>query len=303
MHRRYVTVDVFTTRVFGGNPLAVVLDAEGLTTPQMQAIAREFNYSETTFVLPPKNPTHTAHVRIFTPRIEVPFAGHPNVGTAVVLARDLEAQSRPQTDEFLFEEGAGLVPIRLQRHGGQVVGAELTIPQPLTVGPELSADEAAACLTLASTDIRTAVHRPQVLSVGLPFLVVELTSRDALRRAKPDIATHERLLPPLGTDAVYAYHSETSPTQLHARTFSPLDNTLEDPATGSATAATIAMLATHEKDDNVETQWRIEQGVDMGRPSLLLGRTQREHGQVTAVHIGGQAVPIMRGTIDIPPSE
>ena len=128
MHRRYVTVDVFTTRVFGGNPLAVVLDAEGLTTPQMHAIAREFNYSETTFVLPPKVSTHTAHVLIFTPRIEVPFAGHPNVGTAVVLARDLESQSHPQTDEFLFEEGARRVPIRLQRHGGQVVGAELTTP-------------------------------------------------------------------------------------------------------------------------------------------------------------------------------
>src|SRR5882672_6318258 len=125
MYRRYVTVDVFTDQVFGGNPLAVVLEAEGLTAPQMQAIASEFNYSETTFVLPPRKAGHAAHVRIFTTRIEIPFAGHPNVGTAVVLARELEAKGSAPVDQFIFEEAAGLVPMRLLRDDGAVVGAEL----------------------------------------------------------------------------------------------------------------------------------------------------------------------------------
>src|SRR3984885_15879207 len=132
MQRRYITVDVFTDRAFGGNPLAVVLDAEGLSTAQMQAIANEFNYSETTFVLPPRVSEHTAHVRIFTPRIEVPFAGHPNVGTAVVVAREWEANGRAPVDRFVFEEAAGLVSMRLLRDGGVVVGAELTAPEPLS---------------------------------------------------------------------------------------------------------------------------------------------------------------------------
>jgi trans-2,3-dihydro-3-hydroxyanthranilate isomerase len=123
MQRRYVTVDVFTDRVFGGNPLAVVLDAQGLTPSQMQAVATEFNYSETTFVLPPRASGHSAHVRIFTARTEVPFAGHPNIGTAVVLARHLEAKGHPPADQFVFEEAAGLVPIRLLRDGGTVVTA------------------------------------------------------------------------------------------------------------------------------------------------------------------------------------
>src|SRR5580658_5449717 len=134
MQRRYVTVDVFTDRVFGGNPLAVVLDAQGLKKPQMQAIATEFNYSETTFVLPARAPEHTAHVRIFTPRTEVPFAGHPNVGTAVVLAREIESAGRSCPERLVFEEAAGLVPMLLLRAAGEVVGAELEAPQPLAVG-------------------------------------------------------------------------------------------------------------------------------------------------------------------------
>jgi predicted PhzF superfamily epimerase YddE/YHI9 len=153
MNRRYVTVDVFTERPFGGNPLAVVLDAEGLTTAQMQSIATEFNYSESTFVLPAREFDHTAHVRIFTPKIEVPFAGHPNVGTAVVLAREWEANGRAPADRFVFEEAAGLVSMRLLRDGGVVVGAELTAPERLSIRSSISVNDAAACLSLASSDM------------------------------------------------------------------------------------------------------------------------------------------------------
>src|ERR1700683_2664608 len=149
MQRRYVTVDVFTDRVFGGNPLAVVLDAQGLNTAQMQAIATEFNYAETPFVLAPKAPAHSAHVRIFTPRTEVPFAGHPNVGTAVVFAREREGQGGPLFDRLIFEEAAGLVPIRLIRARNAVVGAEFTAPESLTLGSKVSAVDIAECLSLA----------------------------------------------------------------------------------------------------------------------------------------------------------
>ena len=300
MRRRYVTIDVFTERVFGGNPLAVVLDAQGLTSSQMQSIANEFNYSETTFVLPAAQPGNTAHVRIFTARTEVPFAGHPNIGTAVVVARELEAISRAPIDSFTFEEAAGLVRIRLLRDGDAVVGAELTAPQLLSIGSSVSVEDAAACVSLPKTDIISTNHVPQVVSVGLPFLAVELASREALRLAKPNFAAHERILPSIGTDAVYSYCRGAADGELHARTFAPLDATIEDPATGSATAATIALLASLRADRDAEVAWRVEQGVDMGRASVLLGRTQKRGGMVHAVHIAGRAVPVMHGWLDVP---
>src|ERR1700738_3483608 len=167
MQRRYITVDVFTDRAFGGNPLAVVLDAGGLSTAQMQAIASEFNYSETTFVLPPRDSPHDAQVRIFTVRSEIPFAGHPNVGTAFVLA----AQAAKPPARLLFEEKAGLVPVEILTEQGGAVGAELTAPQPLNKLTTLSAAQAATCLSLTSVDVISDRHPPQIVSVGLPFLV------------------------------------------------------------------------------------------------------------------------------------
>ncbi len=300
MRRRYVTIDVFTECMFGGNPLAVVLDAQGLTSSQMQSIANEFNYSETTFVLPAVQNGNTAHVRLFTTRTEVPFAGHPNIGTAVVVARELEATGHEPLDSITFEEAAGLVRIRLLRDADVVVGAELTAPQLLSIGATVSVDDAAACLSLRKSDIVTTHHLPQIVSVGLPFLAVELASREALRIAKPDFAAHERILPSIGTDAVYSYCRGTSDGELHARMFAPLDATIEDPATGSATAATIALLASLPAEKDAEVAWRIEQGVDMGRPSLLLGRTQKRDGIVYAVHIAGRAVPFMHGWFAVP---
>jgi trans-2,3-dihydro-3-hydroxyanthranilate isomerase len=295
MQRRYVTVDVFTRQVFGGNPLAVVLDAQGLSTAQMQAIATEFNYSETTFILPPSEPGHTAHVRIFTARTEVPFAGHPNVGTAVVLAQALQERGGPPPEHLIFEEAAGLVPIRLLREENEIVGAEIKAPQPLSVTSAVSVQDAAACLSLQPSEIAIATHAPRVLSVGLPFLVAEVMSRDALRRTKPNLLAHEKVLPPVGTDAIFAYARGESEGKLHARMFAPLDATIEDPATGSATAATIAYLTTLRPEQDAQISWHIEQGQDMGRPSTLLGRTEKCGGQVAAVYVAGHVVPVMRG--------
>jgi trans-2,3-dihydro-3-hydroxyanthranilate isomerase len=295
--RAFVIADVFTRTPFAGNPLAVVLDAEGLSTQQMQAIAREFNYSETTFVLPPVSSTATARVRIFTPRVEVPFAGHPNIGTAVVLGRKGYAAGDRGCDQYCFEEEGGLVPVRLIREAGSVVAAELTAPGQLEVSTPVSAEEAAACLALDADDICSLTHPPQVASVGLPFLVVELTSREALRRARGDIGTHARVLPALGTDAVYAYCLDRDPQQLQARAFAPLDGCIEDPATGSATAAAIALRARCNALSGGTSQWVVHQGVDLGRPSLILGAVTKEEGVIRQVRIAGHAVIVMQGSL------
>src|SRR3954470_10853226 len=154
MQLRFVTVDVFTAERFSGNPLAVVLNAEGLSTGQMQAIAAEFNLAETTFVLPPKDAANTAHVRIFTPRAEMPFAGHPNVGTAFVVARAGSLYGRSIAgDRVVFEEKAGLVPITLLKDGATVSGARLAAPQPLSVGPDVSVELIARACALSVDDI------------------------------------------------------------------------------------------------------------------------------------------------------
>lgn len=299
MPRRYVTADVFTDVPFGGNPLAVVLDAEGLTDAQMQAITREFGYSESTFVLPPRDAAHTARVRIFTPTREVPFAGHPNVGTAVVLAREWARMGRALPDQFLFEEGAGLVPVALQVRDGVVVAAELRAPERLSVGAAVSLADAADCLGLAAGDLRADDHAPCIASVGLPFLIVELASREALRRAHGERSVHERVLRPIGIDGVYAYVRGASEGDCHARMFAPLDDMPEDPATGSATAAMIALRASLPNAGDGEQAWLIHQGEDMGRPSRLSGRSVREAGEVTRVHVGGGAVVMMAGALHV----
>jgi trans-2,3-dihydro-3-hydroxyanthranilate isomerase len=296
MQRRYITVDVFTDRAFGGNPLAVILDAGGLSTAQMQAIASEFNYSETTFVLPPQDPTHDAQVRIFTVNREIPFAGHPNVGTAFVLATQA---ARPPA-RLVFEEKAGLVPVEILIEDGKVAAAELTAPQGLKKLTHLTAEQAAACASLSAADIRTARHPPQIVSVGLPFLVVELASRDALRRARPDADGFARTLPRDGSEAVYLYTRDVPAAEacdLQARMFHPGSSGLsEDPATGSATAAAAALLADLASERDGEMKLRIGQGVDMNRPSLLLTRVRKANGVVMSAHVGGACVQMMEGT-------
>jgi len=300
MQRRYITVDVFTGRAFGGNPLAVVLEAEGLSTEQMQAIATEFNYSETTFVLPPADKANDANVRIFTVRSELPFAGHPNVGTAFVLAtRTATAPAR-----LKFEEKAGLVPVEILTAQGRVVGAEFAAPQPLKKGVTVDAQEAAAILSLPASDIRTDRHPPQIASVGLPFLIVEVASREAVRRARPDAAAFWRTFPAVGADAVYFYTSDVpaaeQPLDLQARMFHPgVAGLSEDPATGSATGAAAAYLAELDAARDGEVGLRIGQGFDMGRPSLLLTRVIKKNGAVISTHVGGSCVQMMEGMLRV----
>jgi trans-2,3-dihydro-3-hydroxyanthranilate isomerase len=301
MRYRYVTADVFTNRPYGGNPLAVVLNAEGLSTEQMQKIARQFNYSETSFVLPAKQAEHTAWVRIFTPDREVPFAGHPNVGTAVVLAGELAAVGQAVPDQFVFDEAGGLVRLSLVREGQHVVGAELLAPQPLVRASELSIRAVAQALTLNESDICVSEHFPQVASVGLPFLIVQLNTREALRRARPNAEGYAQLLPVDEAKSIYAYTTDTQidvldhPTAIQARMFT--GRMTEDPATGSATAAMVALRLSLQSSQALSL--RVGQGVDMGRPSLLLADANRRADGIWAGVAGG-AVRVMEGTLTAP---
>lgn len=292
MKRRFLTNDVFTQTRFGGNPLAVVLDAEGLDDAAMQAIAREFNYSETTFVLPPADPAHTANVRIFTVAGELPFAGHPNVGTAFALASLGRVFGRSIADRVLFEEKAGLVPVRLWMEGGVAAGAQLTTPQALQTGAEFPATQVARCLGLAVTDIVTSRHAPVVASVGTPFLIVELSDREALRRIRAD-AEGFAVLPP-EAQKILAYVRGVA-GQVDCRMFFPIPFIAEDPATGSANAALAGLLARLAGNTGGTQHLRITQGEDMGRPSLLLTEVDDPAG---AVRIGGHCVAVMEGLLD-----
>ena len=282
----FVTVDVFTDHRFGGNPLAVFPDARGLADAEMQALAAEFNLSETTFVLPPDNPANTARVRIFNRTAEMPFAGHPNVGTGFVLAgRAVEGVLR-------FEQIAGLVEVRLAPDGS---GATIAAPQPLKVGATLPADLAAACAGIAEAEVLTARHPPTLASDGgNPRLLVEVTPA-GLAAAAPDAAAFRRALAGhaavLGNHlSLYLYRREGD--GLRARMFSPLAGTPEDPATGSA-ATPLAGFLLHLSGGE-STALNITQGVEMGRPSLLRTTARRGPGGIRAT-VGGGCVPVLRG--------
>jgi trans-2,3-dihydro-3-hydroxyanthranilate isomerase len=297
MLRRYVTIDVFTPSAFGGNPLAVVLDAEGLSTAQMQAVAREFNYSETTFVLPPADAANTARVRIFTPTFEMPFAGHPNVGTALVLAR--RAEARPT--DLLFEEKAGLVAMKIAWSGDEPVAAELTAPQPFAAGAIAMPASIAACLGLTAEDVHIASHGPTVGSVGAGFLFVELATRAALRDARPDAQRLVQVLAETGSVGVFAYTKQGvgSAHDMQARMFFAAGGVLEDPATGSAAGALVAYLTTLAAGRDLELSLRIGQGEDMGRPSLILARAVKRGGALVSAHVGGEGVEVMHGQFSL----
>ncbi len=297
MKRRYVVADVFTDTPFQGNPVAVVLDAEDLSTEQMQRIAVEFGYSETTFVLPPDDAAHTARVRIFTPSREIPFAGHPNVGTAFVLATYAAMKGTTLPETLLFEEIAGLVPVRLLKDNGTVNGAELVTPEALSCRSEVSPEQVAACLSLTAEDIRTEVHNPLVASVGLPFLVVELASRDALRRCVPNLQGFRAVLPLDGAVSVYAYTQDKDAGEvgdLQARMLTP--RMTEDSATGSATAAVTALLALLQ--DKTTLSLQVSQGVDMGRASVLYSGYDASSGK-PVVRVGGSCVITMEGAFTL----
>ena len=296
----FVTVDVFTDRKFGGNPLAVIPDGRALTGAQMQAIAGEFNLAETTFVLPPQDLSHTAEVRIFTPRAELPFAGHPNIGTACVLAVEANRAGRALAEPLVFEEKAGLVWLDLIKDGNSACGARLAPPQSLNRGDDLDAEIIAAACSLARSDIETANHRPCIASCGIPLAFVELKTRAALATARPRAEVFTKHLPAERITGILLYvHDRRDGFDLQVRMFAPLYGIAEDPATGSGNVALAGLLASLRSEPDLSLGLRIGQGIDMGRPSLLEASAEKRGGKIIGMSIGGRCVPMMRGVLEV----
>ena len=294
----FVTLDVFTDTRFCGNPLAVITDARGLSDKEMQEIAAEFGYSETTFVLPPQNPGNTAEVRIFTPVTEVPFAGHPNVGTAHALAMEGSVFGKPVGDRIRFEEKAGLVEVSVNRDAdGMVTATTIRAPGPLTIGASIAPAIMAPCLTLAPDDIVTSRHQPTFASVGLKFILIEVTNLDALARAASRLDPLTALRQSYAgedCDCATFLYTWVGTDHLRARMFAPFDNVIEDPATGSASAALGAFLTTLAPRPE-ERHLLIEQGVEMGRRSVIQLAVRTRNGTFDHVEVTGSSVLVMRG--------
>jgi trans-2,3-dihydro-3-hydroxyanthranilate isomerase len=295
---RYYICDVFTDTRFGGNQLAVLPQADGLTTEQMQQIAREFNFSETSFVFPAKA-GHTRHVRIFTPAREIPFAGHPNVGTAFVLAAIGEFGKIKSSATVTFEEDAGLVSITIQRSRGKIASCELTAPQSLSLGKTLPVELVADAISVDTNDIVTKVHGPQVGSVGLPFIIVQLKDRSVLERTRINMSGFEAIKAQGIMPDIYFYTRANDDFDIRARMFAPLSGVVEDPATGSANCALGGLLAHYNKKADGDFTWRIAQGVEMGRPSTLIARAEKRNGVVQATRIGGPSVMVSEGVLQL----
>jgi trans-2,3-dihydro-3-hydroxyanthranilate isomerase len=296
MRRRFVTLDVFTDKRFAGNPLAVVLEPEGLDTAAMQTIAREFNLSETVFVQPPANKAHRAKLRIFTPGRELPFAGHPTVGTAVLLARlDGGADAR----NFIVEETIGLVPCRIQPRG-EGGHATFDIPRlPAREGEASDTAKIAAALGIAAGDIGFDGRSCERWSAGNPFTIVPVGSIEAVGRCRPDM-THFEGAFGTGFASPFVVCRQTAEpgNTFHTRMFAPGVGVAEDPATGSAAAAFAGYLAEHGGYKDGEHLVRIEQGYEMGRPSLMELTLTISGGKLTGASIGGSAVVVMDGAIE-----
>lgn len=299
MRRRYFILDVFTDRALAGNPLAVVLDSQALTDVAMQAIAREFNLSETVFVQPPQDPHQRAALRIFTPARELPFAGHPTVGTAVLLGL-LDHGHGHGVLAFGLEERVGLVPCAVEVRGEGLGHATFTLPRlPEETGQAAAVADIAAALGVAESEIGFAAHRPAVFSAGVGFTFVPLASMDAVKRAKPRTERWAQGIRPADHANAYVYCRQTVSDghAWHARMFAPDLGVGEDPATGSAAAAFAGAIMAFERPGDGEHLMVIEQGYEMGRPSqITLGLTV-EGGRLTRATIGGSAIVVSEGAL------
>lgn len=295
----YHLLDVFTDRRYCGNPLAVVESAAALTAQQMQAIAREFNLSETVFLQEPRDPVHSARARIFTPRTELPFAGHPAIGAAALLAETRAAEILARSDvAIVLEAEIGLLRCEALRGRSGVTYAQVALPiPPQKLGPAPSLETLAAALSLRADEIGFGAHVPTLYSAGPAFVFVPLRSRDALVRA--------RRAPEFFADAMgaaigaYLYSRETVDREsaIHARMLAHGLGFDEDPATGSAAAAFAGVAHEFERPDDGEHQLFIEQGYAMGRPSRITLRMSVENGRLAGVAIGGQVVRVGEGVL------
>lgn len=308
----YHTADVFTDTPFGGNPLAVIPDARGLTDEQMISLTREFNYSETVFVFPPEDSAHTRKIRIFTPGSELPFAGHPTVGTAFVLAATGAIPLDEDETHIVFEEKIGPVPVIIRSKYGKPYFTQLSAAKMPARGPDsYDVRTIASLLSLTKDDIDTRDrYSIEAVSAGVPFLFVPVRDPDTLGRARVRIDLWEKELKGTWAPEVFAFTesidslakdgARTGDAVIHARMFAPNLGVPEDPATGSAAAAFGGYLAWRSEKKDGTLKYLIHQGVEMGRPSKLFVEVDVVHGEVLAVRVGGASVLVASGELHVP---
>lgn len=309
---RFHTLDVFTDRVFGGNPLAVLTDARGLTDDEMMRVTREFNLSETVFVLPPEDIAHTARVRIFTPGSELPFAGHPTVGTAFLLVASGIVRAQEGETRVVLEEGVGPVSVTVRVQNGVPASAELTaaqLPEVRRTAPDVPPpNEIAAVLGVGVDAIGAGALAPAAVSCGVPYLLVPMRDQGPVTHARFDVSAWERFVAPHWAHAVYLFDGSAAERgqRIRARMFAPHLGIGEDPATGSAAATLAGYLALASAQAGTRDgtlTWQVDQGVEMGRPSRLELSAGLRDGNVTAVRVGGSAVLVSEGTLRVPRGE
>ncbi len=301
MRRKYHLLDVFTDTPFAGNPLAVVVDAEGLDAPRMQAIAREFNLSETVFLLEPRNPVNTARARIFTPVAELPFAGHPTVGAAALIAK-LRAPELLGSEDLIvvIEQPIGDITCNVRGPRGKPLHASFDIPRlPTRLADPADAATLAAALSLAPEDIGFDAHRPSVWTAGNPFAFVPVANRAAIARARANPALFEATFGDSVVGAfLYTADCEREGSDVHARMFAPAQGIAEDPATGSAAAAFAGVATAWEAPEDGVHAIVIEQGFAMGRPSIIQLGVDIVDGAIVAASVGGAVTRVAEGTIE-----
>jgi trans-2,3-dihydro-3-hydroxyanthranilate isomerase len=290
---RYITLDVFTDTMFGGNQLAVFPDATGIPEELLMPITREFNFSEVTFCYPAPDDAHTRRVRIFTPGAEVPFAGHPTIGTSVALALTEGALNGASEGRLTLALGVGSVPVDVRiEHEGRA-WAELSVAKLPEIGPQApTINTLAEILSLDAKDLVGGAMSPQAVSCGIPFLLVPLKSVDAVQRARVRMELWEQTLKKFWAPEILVAARDPERGEHHwrARMFAPGLNVPEDPATGSAIAALGGWLALKDGRADADFAWTVRQGIEMGRPSQLDVRASKVGGAVTAVRVAGQAV-------------
>lgn len=300
MERRYAVWDVFTEKALTGNPLAIVLDSDGLSDADMQRIAAEFNLSETVFVLPATLPAHTARIRIFTPRAELPFAGHPTIGAAMQLANDRISGAAADCDALIMlEMPAGSVRVAVVGRSGHAPYAEFDAPKlPERAGNPGHDERIAAALGLAPFEIGFENHRPTVFSAGNTFTFVPVQALDVMRRAHIVYASWSGAFPSSnGSVMMYCRETVRHHASFHARVFTPALGVPEDPATGSAAAAFAGPLHRFDQLPEGSSAYIIEQGIEMGRPSEIRLEIEVSGRAVRLVRIGGSARMVMKGTL------
>jgi trans-2,3-dihydro-3-hydroxyanthranilate isomerase len=298
--RRYALLDVFTDRPLTGNPLAVVLDAEGLTDQQMQAIAGEFNLSETVFVEKTANPVHAGRARIFTPQRELPFAGHPTVGTAVLLGIERTGGNAGSEAMIVLEEKIGLVRCGVtvrSGSGGHAIFDVPALPKPVQAG--LRADAVASALGLATSELGFENHVAAAFTAGVPFAFVPVRDLKTIAKAAPIGSLWQGAFGELLGAFVYCRDATNKSRHFHARMFAPGAGIAEDPATGSAVAALAGVIARFDQPPGGSHRYVVEQGFEMSRPSVLGLEIDMDGGEPAAVRISGDAVVVGRGTLDV----